>query len=258
MSHTGSFDPGKVRNDFPILSRLNRGKPLVYLDNAATTQKPQPVIDCLSQYYAEFNSNVHRGVYELAEDAENLYRESRVRIARWFGVSDEEIIFTRGATEGLNLIARSFAEPILKKGDFIVLTEMEHHANIVPWQMVTEAKGAEIRVVPIEDDGSLNLEKLTELLTDPRCSILSICHISNVLGTVNPVKEIIAEAHKHGVKVVLDGANLPLTLNSTYRNWIVISLYFQAINCSGPWVLVWFTPKVNTLQKWFPTRVEAT
>ncbi len=206
MSHTGSFDPGKIRKDFPILSRLNRGKPLVYLDNAATTQKPQSVIDCLSQYYAEFNSNVHRGVYELAEDAENRYHSSRKRIARWFGVSDKEIIFTRGATESLNLIARSFAEPILKKGDFIVLTEMEHHANIVPWQMVAEAKGAEIRVIPIEDDGSLNLENLTELLTDPRCSILSICHISNVLGTVNPVKEIIAEAHKHGVKVVLDGA----------------------------------------------------
>jgi cysteine desulfurase/selenocysteine lyase len=206
MAHTGSFDPERIRKDFPILSRLNRGKPLVYLDNAATTQKPQSVIDCLSQYYAEFNSNVHRGVYELAEDAENRYRESRVRIARWFGVSDKEIIFTRGATEGLNLIARSFAEPILKKGDFIVLTEMEHHANIVPWQMVAEAKGAEIRVVPIEDDGSLNREKLTELLSDPRVSLLSMCHVSNVLGTVNPMKEIIAEAHKHGVKVVLDGA----------------------------------------------------
>jgi cysteine desulfurase/selenocysteine lyase len=206
MSHTCSFDPEKIRRNFPILSRLNRGKPLVYLDNAATTQKPQSVIDCLSQYYTEFNSNVHRGVYELAEDAENLYRESRVRIARWFGVSDKEIIFTRGATEGLNLIARSFAEPLLKKGDFIVLTEMEHHANIVPWQMVAEAKGAEIRVVSIEDDGSLNREKLTELLSDPRVSLLSMCHVSNVLGTVNPVKEIIAEAHKNGVKVVLDGA----------------------------------------------------
>ena len=206
MAHTGSFDPERIRKDFPILSRLNRGKPLVYLDNAATTQKPQSVIDCQSQYYAEFNSNVHRGVYELAEDAENLYRESRVRIARWLGVSDKEIIFTRGATEGLNLIARSFAEPMLKKGDFIVLTEMEHHANIVPWQMVAEAKGAEIRVVPIEDDGSLNREKLTELLSDPRVSLLSMCHVSNVLGTVNPMKEIIAEAHKHGVKVVLDGA----------------------------------------------------
>jgi cysteine desulfurase/selenocysteine lyase len=206
MSNNQAFDPYKIRQDFPVLSRTNRGKPLIYLDNAATSQKPQSVIDAVSNYYRTSNSNVHRGVYELAEDAENLYRESRKKIADWFGVSTTEIIFTRGATEGLNLIARSFAEPILEKGDMIILTEMEHHANIVPWQMVAKATGAKIEVVPILDDGSLDRDQLTQFLSQDNAKILSLCHISNVLGTVNPVKEITKEAHTNGVKVVLDGA----------------------------------------------------
>ena len=200
------FDPYKVRDDFPILSRSNRGKPLVYLDNAATSQKPISVINAVRDYYLENNSNVHRGVYELAEDAENQYRSSRKEVADWLGTSPDEIIFTRGATEGLNLIAHSFAEPILKKGDQIILTEMEHHANIVPWQMIAKSTGAEIVVVPVLQDGSLDRERLSMLLNHPRSSLLSICHISNVLGTRNPVKEIVAEAHKNGIKVVIDGA----------------------------------------------------
>lgn len=200
------FDPYKVRDDFPILSRSNRGKPLVYLDNAATSQKPISVINAVRDYYLENNSNVHRGVYELAENAENQYRSSRKEVADWLGTSPDEIIFTRGATEGLNLIAHSFAEPILKKGDQIILTEMEHHANIVPWQMIAKSTGAEIVVVPVLQDGSLDRERLSMLLNHPRSSLLSICHISNVLGTRNPVKEIVAEAHKNGIKVVIDGA----------------------------------------------------
>ena len=200
------FDPYKVRDDFPILSRSNRGKPLVYLDNAATSQKPISVINAVSDYYLENNSNVHRGIYELAENAENQYRSSRKEVADWFGTSPDEIIFTRGATEGLNLIAHSFAEPMLKKGDQIILTEMEHHANIVPWQMIAKSTGAEIVVVPVLQDGSLDRERLSMLLNHPRSSLLSICHISNVLGTRNPVKEIVAEAHKNGIKVVIDGA----------------------------------------------------
>ena len=207
-----SFNPKNIRKDFPILGRTNRGKPMVYLDNAATSQKPQAVIDTISMFYQSSNSNVHRGVYELAEDAENLYHSARERIAKWLGVSSGEIIFVRGATEGLNLIARSFAEPLLEPGDQIVLTEMEHHANIVPWQMVAKSTNASIQVAPVLPDGSLDLSRLFSILANDSTKILSLCHISNVLGTVNPLNEIIKEAHKHGVKVVVDGAqSLPHT-----------------------------------------------
>src|SRR6056300_195847 len=181
MSDRKLFDPVSIRKDFPILSRKNRGKPLVYLENAATTQKPQTVIDALSSYYSQNNSNVHRGVYELAEDAENLYRSSRQTIADWLNVNSEEIIFTRGATEGINLISRSFAQPLLKKGDQIILSEMEHHANIVPWQLVAKDTGAEIKVVSLFEDGSLDLNKLSEHLASPKSVLLSLCHVSNVL-----------------------------------------------------------------------------
>ena len=201
-----SLDPYSIKQDFPVLTQSNRGKPLVYLDNAATSQKPQCVIDAVAQYYANANSNVHRGVYELAEKAEVLYQNARENVAEWLNVSTDEIIFTRGATESLNLIAQSYARPFLHEGNVIILSEMEHHANIVPWQMVAEQTGAVIKVAPILDDGSLNQEKLSELLSLPKAKILSLCHVSNVLGTVNPIKEIIKEAHINGVKVVLDGA----------------------------------------------------
>ena len=201
-----SFDFYSIRQDFPVLSRSNRGKPLVYLDNAATSQKPQCVIDAVAHYYTSTNSNVHRGVYELAEQAEVLYQNARDSVAEWLNVSCDEIIFTRGATESLNLIAQSYARPFFNEGDIIVLTEMEHHANIVPWQMIAEQTGAIIEVVPILDDGSVDREKLSELLGLPSTKLLSLCHVSNVLGTVNPVKEIVKEAHGNGVKVVIDGA----------------------------------------------------
>jgi cysteine desulfurase/selenocysteine lyase len=200
------FDPYSIRQDFPVLTRSNRGKPLIYLDNAATSQKPQCVIDAVAHYYANTNSNVHRGVYELAEQAEVLYQNARDTVAEWLNVSSDEIIFTRGATESLNLIAQSYARTILNEGDVIILSEMEHHANIVPWQMVAEQTGAIIEVAPILDDGSLDREKLSELLSLSKAKLLSLCHVSNVLGTVNPVKEIIQEAHKNDVKVVIDGA----------------------------------------------------
>lgn len=219
--------PEKIREDFPILGRSNRGKPLVYLDNAATSQKPQAVIDAISNYYKHDNSNVHRGVYELAEDAENLYGSARKRIASWLHISPDELIFVRGATEGLNLIAHSFAGPLLQRGDQIILTEMEHHANIVPWQMVAESKQASIVVAPVLPDGSLDLEKLFSLLANESTKVLSICHISNVLGTVNPVEEIIQEAHKNGVKVVVDGAqsvpHKPVDLRKMNPDFFVFS-----------------------------------
>jgi len=201
-----SFDSYSIRKDFPVLSRSNRGKPLIYLDNAATSQKPQCVIDAVAHYYTNTNSNVHRGVYELAEQTEVLYQNARDNVAEWLNVSSDEIIFTRGATESLNLIAQSYARTILNEGDVIILSEMEHHANIVPWQMVAEQTGAIIEVAPILDDGSLDRENLSELLRLPKTKLLSLCHVSNVLGTINPVKEIIKEAHGNDVKVVIDGA----------------------------------------------------
>jgi cysteine desulfurase / selenocysteine lyase len=203
----------EIRNDFPILSQLNRGKPLAYLDNAASSQKPKCVIDALSKYYKKQNSNVHRGVYALAEEAENEYRMARQTIAKWLNVESEEIIFVRGATEALNLVAQSFSKKYLKKGDSIILTQMEHHANIVPWQMIAEEKGLRVKVAPINHDGSLNRKELSDLLSEGTSKVLSLCHISNSLGTINPIEEIISEAHEHGVHVVVDGAqSVPHTI----------------------------------------------
>lgn len=201
-----TFKIDQVRKDFPILSRLNRGKPLAYLDNAASSQKPNCVIDCLADYYKEQNSNVHRGVYALAEEAELKYQESRLTIANWLNVKSEEIIFVRGATEALNLVAHSLSQSELNTGDAIILTEMEHHANIVPWQMIANERNLKIKVVSLLKDGSLNLNHLYELLAERDSKILSMCHISNSLGTINPVNSIIQEAHARDVKVIIDGA----------------------------------------------------
>ena len=203
----------EIRNDFPILSQLNRGKPLAYLDNAASSQKPKCVIDALSKYYKKQNSNVHRGVYALAEEAENEYRMARQTIANWLNVESEEIIFVRGATEALNLVAQSFSKKYLIKGDSVILSQMEHHANIVPWQMIAEEKGLRVKVAPINHNGSLNRKELSNLLSDETSKVLSLCHISNSLGTINPIEEIISEAHEHGVHVVVDGAqSVPHTI----------------------------------------------
>ena len=203
---TTSFPVEKIRADFPILKGSNRGKPLAYLDNAASSQKPQSVIDSISRFYETTNSNVHRGIYQLAEDAENEYRLAREYIADWFSVTPDELIFTRGTTEALNLVAHSFGQIVLNGGDCIILTEMEHHANIVPWQLTAERIGARIVTVPVLADGSLDQDILSSHLNDPTSKILSICHVSNTLGTTNPLDQIIREAKQHGVKVVVDGA----------------------------------------------------
>ena len=201
-----TFNVGRIRKDFPILSKTNRGKPLAYLDNAASSQKPNCVINCLAKYYTEQNSNVHRGVYALAEEAEIEYQQARQTIADWLNVSIEEIIFVRGATEALNLTAHSFSRSNLKPGDSIILTQMEHHANIVPWQMIAKEKNLKIKVVPILKDGSLDLEHLSTLIREDETKLLSLCHISNSLGTINPVEQIIKEAHARNITVVVDGA----------------------------------------------------
>ena len=203
---TTSFDPETVRRDFPILGKSFRGKPLAYLDNAATSQKPNGVIDAIANHYRKSNANVHRGVYALAEEAETAYVHARKVIADHLNVEADEIIFVRGTTEALNLVAQSHARTHLGEGDVVVLTTMEHHANIVPWQLVKKQTGIEIEVVPILEDGSLDRDALSSLLDQPKVKLLSLCHVSNSLGTVNPVSAIVAEAKESGVVTVIDGA----------------------------------------------------
>jgi len=195
------------REDFPILSTNVRGAtPLVYLDNAATTQKPQSVIDATSRYYAAENANIHRGVHWLSERATEAYDRVREEARQFLGAKHgHEIIFTRGTTEGINLVASSFGEAFVKPGDEIVVTEMEHHSNLVPWQLMAERRGARVRAIPVTDSGELDLSVLGTLL-GPRTRILAVTQLSNVLGTVNPVAEIIALAHERGVAVLVDGA----------------------------------------------------
>ncbi len=205
-SPPGALAVDAVRADFPILGRQVRGRPLVYLDNAATAQKPQCVIDALSEYYRRYNANVHRGVHVLSEEATAAYEGARSRIRQWLNAaSDQEIVFVRGATEGINLVANSYGGSCLKPGDEVLITELEHHSNIVPWQLVCERTGARLRYVPIDERGELELEGLDELLNE-RTAIVAVGHVSNALGTINPVREFIARAHQVGARVLLDGA----------------------------------------------------
>ncbi len=200
------FDVERIRADFPVLRQQVYGKPLVYLDNAATTQKPQVVIDTIAQYYLAENSNVHRGIHFLSEQATRAFEGARAKVARFLNASEvREIIFVRGATEGINLVAQSFARTRLKAGDEIVISAMEHHSNIVPWQIVCEQTGAVLRVVPINDDGELLVGEYGALL-NARTRLVSMVHVSNALGTINPVKRIVEMAHSRDVPVLIDGA----------------------------------------------------
>jgi cysteine desulfurase/selenocysteine lyase len=201
-----TFDINQIRSDFPILQRKNRSKPLSFLDNAATSQKPASVINAISDYYMASNSNVHRGIYELAEDAENLYHQARISVAERFNVSNDQVIFVRGATEGLNLIAQSFGSIVLKKGDCMILSEMEHHANIVPWQILSEKIGFSIRVCPTLPDGSLDREWMSNEFAKEEVKLVALTALSNTLGTINPISEIVSEANNFGIKTVIDGA----------------------------------------------------
>lgn len=194
------------REDFKILEQEVNKRPLVYLDNAATTQKPESVINAISEYYRTINSNIHRGVHHLSQLATTRFEEAREAIRRYINAQNSyEIIFTRGATESINLIANSFGRAFLKAGDEVIVSEMEHHANIVPWQMACEIAGANLKVLPFDDAGVLILEKLEELIT-PKTKIISIAHISNSLGTINPIEEVIRIAHSHNIPVMIDGA----------------------------------------------------
>ena len=200
------LDVARIREDFPILRQVVNGHPLVYLDNAATSQKPQVVIDSLVNYYTTENSNVHRGVHSLSQQATEDYEGSRSKVRRLLNAEkDEEIIFVRGTTEGINLVAQSFGRQNIGPGDEVVISCLEHHSNIVPWQIVCQEKGASLKVVPINDAGELLLEEY-EALLGPRTKLVSMLHVSNALGTINPAKQIVELAHSRGIPVLLDGA----------------------------------------------------
>lgn len=203
---TTGFDVYRVKRDFPILAQKVRGKALVYLDNGATVQKPRTVIDAISHYYCNDNANVHRGVHTLSERATAAYDGARDTVRRFINAGDpREIVFVRGTTEAINLVAQSYARPRLRAGDEILLTEMEHHSNIVPWQMVCQQTGAKLRVAPVNDDGEVRLDEYVKLL-GPRTRFVTLVHLSNSLGTINPVCQMIEAAHALDVPVLLDGA----------------------------------------------------
>jgi cysteine desulfurase/selenocysteine lyase len=205
-AHREALDVAAVRRDFPILRQRIHGKPLVYLDNAATTQKPQAVLDALVRYYVEENANVHRGVHSLSGRATDSYEAARETVRRFLNAADaREIVFVRGTTEAINLIAQTHGRTHVGAGDEIVISEMEHHSNIVPWQILCEEKGARLRVVPVTDAGELRLDEYERLLNE-RTKIVAVSHVSNVLGTINPVAEIVRLAQPRGVTVVVDGA----------------------------------------------------
>jgi cysteine desulfurase / selenocysteine lyase len=206
--HVGGLDVAAIRADFPILSRMIGDKPLVYLDSAATSQKPIQVIEAESDFYAAHNANAHRGIYQLGEEATELFEGARAKLARFFGSSDPAtVVFTRGTTESVNLIAQGWGRSFLQSGDEILLSEMEHHSNIVPWQMTSRVTGATLRYIPLTDDGQLDLSELGSLLTE-RTKILSITGMSNALGTITPLKQLIDAAHAVGALVAVDAAQL--------------------------------------------------
>ena len=200
------YDITKVRESFPILSRTVYGKPLIYLDNGATTQKPLCVLDAMQEEYLNVNANVHRGVHWMSQQATDLHEAARETVRKFVNArSTTEIVFTRGTTESLNLVASSFVEGCMKEGDEVIVSTMEHHSNIVPWQLQEQRKGIVLKVIPMTDEGELQLEEYEKLFTE-RTKLVSVTQVSNVLGTVNPVKEMIRIAHEHGVPVVVDGA----------------------------------------------------
>ncbi|WP_298733509.1 cysteine desulfurase [uncultured Chitinophaga sp.] len=202
-----TFDVERVRKDFPLLQQASvYGIPLVYLDNAATTQKPRVVLDILEQYYTGYNSNVHRGVHQLSQQATEAYEQARNTVAAYINAADsKEIIFTKGTTDSINLVASSFGRKYLQAGDVVLISAMEHHSNIVPWQIICEEKGAELKVIPINERGELRMDAFSQLLDD-KVKIVAVTYVSNTLGTVNPVREIIAQAHARNIPVLLDAA----------------------------------------------------
>ncbi len=228
------YDINAVRADFPILSRMVYNKPLVYLDNAATTQKPLCVLDAMREEYLNVNANVHRGVHWMSQQATDLHEQARETVRRFIHAgSTSEIVFTRGTTEGINLVASSFGEAFLHEGDEIIVSAMEHHSNIVPWQLLAERKGVVLKVIPMTDDFVLDQEAYRNLFTE-RTRLVSITHVSNVLGTINPVKEMIAVAHSHDVPVLIDGAQSVPHLTVDVQDLDCDFLVFSGHKVYGP------------------------
>lgn len=200
------YDVDNVRGDFPILKREVNGKPLIYLDNSATTQKPDLVIEAIHHYYSHQNSNIHRGVHHLSQEATSAYEEAREKVRRFINApSKEQVLFTKGTSDSINLVASSFGRKFLNEGDEVIISGMEHHSNIVPWQMICEERGAILKVIPVSDKGELNMEEYEAMLSE-KTKIVSVVHVSNSLGTVTPVKEIIEKAHTRNIPVFIDGA----------------------------------------------------
>ncbi len=228
------LDVQAIRRDFPLLSRTLHGRPVIYLDSAVSGQMPLPVIERMSRYEREEHTNVHRGVSTLSQEATDRYEEAREKVRSFLNAaSTREIVWTRGTTEALNLVAQSFGRMVVQPGDEILLSAMEHHANIVPWQMLAQEKGATIKVIPMNDAGELNLESLDDLITE-RTRLLGVVHVSNVLGTINPVKAIIAKAHAKGVPVVVDGAQAVPHLAVDVRDLDADFYAFSGHKLSGP------------------------
>lgn len=229
-----SLDVTAIRQLFPVLSREVKGKPLVYFDNAATTQKPQAVIDALNEYYSGYNANIHRGIHTLAEEATAAFEETRDAIKEFVNAeSREQIIFTSGTTEGINLVAQTWGRQHIKEGDEILVSNMEHHSNIVPWYMLCQEKGAQLKVIPITDDGELDMEAFEKLLTE-KTKFVSVVHVSNALGTINPVKTIIRKAHEAGAVVLVDGAQSTVHLDIDVQEMDCDFFAFSSHKLYGP------------------------
>lgn len=228
------LDIQKIRADFPILDQKINGKDLVYFDNAATTQKPLQVLDALANYYGKYNANIHRGIHHLAEKATAAFEESRKAIQKFLNAKyAEEIIFTYGTTDGINLVAQTYGRSFLKEGDEIIISTMEHHSNIVPWQMLCEQNGCVLKVIPINDNGELILEEYEKMLSE-KTKFVSVVHVSNALGTINPVKYIIEKAHEVGAKVLVDGAQAASHLTIDVQDLDVDFYVFSAHKIYGP------------------------
>ena len=228
------YDVKKIREDFPILGREINGKQLVYFDNAATTQKPQAVIDSLVDYYQNYNANVHRGVHSLSMEATDKYEEAREKVAAFINAESSDcLIWTRNSSESLNLVAYTWGEKNIEEGDEIVLTPMEHHSNLVPWQEIARRKGAKIRFIPITSDGLLDLTEIEKIIND-RTVLVSVVHMSNALGTINPVKEIATIAHSRGAKVLIDGAQSVPHIPTDVQDYDCDFLVFSGHKMLGP------------------------
>jgi len=242
----------ELRNDFPIFKKKINGKDLVYLDNASTTQKPYSVINSITDFYSNYNSNIHRAVYQLAEEATELYEQSRKKIANFINVRPEEIIFTRNTTESINLIGHSWARSNVKKDDVITITEIEHHSNIVPWQILCQEIGTRLEYVGIDESGFLDVEYLIELISSRKVKLVSISHMSNVLGTIVPIERIIKTAHQYDIPVIVDGAQSVPHMPVDAKNLDCDFLVFSAHKMLGPTGVGVLYAKKELLEKMKP------